>query len=140
MGDNILTLPLKDAQTLLAKRRKGRVDAVEEKERARLLRREIELKVRRANEGKDRIYRKLLAAGDKDGLFSGFNGDEEEWTKAVDTSPNQWVWCKAKYGIIGVPFPDGRAYSFPPGKTFPLFREYKGHVHESMNGEVREVR
>ena len=139
MSDNILTMPMEDAQALLAKRRQARVNAVEEEERERLLRREIELKVRNDNKRKDKVYRALLKAGNKDELFSGFNGDEELWTQVVDTSPHQWIWCSAKYGIIGVPFPGDRTYSFAPGKRFPLFKEYQGFVHKSMNGEVREV-
>ena len=55
------------------------------------------------------------------------------------THPEEWVWVKAKRGAIGIPFPDGSEYCFAPGVAFPLFKEYLGHTHNSMFGEVREI-
>ena len=88
-------------------------------------------------ERQQRITRSLLKSGQQDNLFSGFNGDEIKWAKKIDENPDEWVWVRAKYGIIGVPFPDGSSYCFAPSVRFPLYNQYKDDVHKSMNGEVR---
>ena len=113
-----------------------KVERDDEKHRERL---ELEKAVKEKTAREARIFRTLLAAGEKDDLFTGFNGDEKEWLKEIEKTPNDWVWVRAKYGIIGCPFPGGKEYSFPPKAKFPLYREYQDYVHESMKGEVREI-
>ena len=124
MGDNILTMTLKEAEAELRRRRHERTNNLNAL----------------ASDRKVREFRALLKSGHKDSLFCGFTDkDLNRWTRIAKSQPEEWVWVKAKSGILGVPFPDGSEYCFAPGVIFPLFKEYRGHIHNSMLGEVREI-
>jgi len=129
---NILMRPLDEASRILAEERAKRQMSLDGQAKAKAI---VQKKYLR----EIKTLRALLRSGDKDGLFSGFGSDAEKWGNKVNKAPDDWMWVRAKYGIMGVPYPDGTEYSFPPGAVFPLYREYYDHVHKSMSGEVREV-
>ena len=135
-GKNVLTASPEEAQRILSRRRMERTEAYKlkaDKDKERL---EV---ARNMDDRKVRVLRALLKSGDKDALFSGFNGDAVKWAERAERDPDEWMWVRAKYGIMGVPYPDGSEYCFPPGYKFPLYREYFEVVHNAMSGEVREV-
>ena len=124
MGKNVLTMTLVEAEVELRKRRLERIKAEDTL----------------SHDRKIREFRALLKSGHKDSLFHGFtDNDLKHWTRIAKNHPEEWVWVKAKRGAIGIPFPDGSEYCFAPGVAFPLFKEYLGHTHNSMFGEVREI-
>lgn len=130
---NILTMPLKEAEVELKRRR----ELAKEED---LTKKKLEAEVKASSERYFKVLRALLTSGDKDSFFTGLNDSYKNWEQEVLKNPEDWIWCRAKYGIIGVPYPDGSEYSFAPGAVFPLYREFKEFVHNTMNGEVREVR
>ena len=139
MAKNILTMPPAQAREELARKRQARMDGIALKEAADRDRKHKERMLDEKSKRAMRVMRALLATGEKDGYFTGFNGDESYWLDRIEANPDEWVWVKAKAGVLGIPFPDGKEYSFPPKTKFPLYKEYMEHVHESMNGEIRRI-
>jgi hypothetical protein len=132
MSNNLLTASPSEAKRMLAERRKARYESEAE-------RRTLEAEVFEKYKKQAKVFRALLKSGHKDSLFSGFNGDADKWTEVATREPDDWIWVTAKSGIMGVPYPDGSEYSFPPRQVFPLHVSFQEYVHETMKGEVREI-
>lgn len=136
---NLLTASQAEAERMLLDARMKRVAEANAIERAKIEHRALARKVKADSDRHFKILRALLKSGEKDSFFEGFNGDGGKWDDDILLHPENWIWCRAKYGAIGIPYPDGSEYCFAPGVAFPLHIDFKEYVHNSMSGEVREV-
>lgn len=139
MSNNILTASKEDAERILARKRRERTDEYQTRKKRDLERLKAQREHASTLERRLKILRALLKSGQVDDFFGGFNGNDEKWAQLVIDTPDEWVWVRAKYGVMGIPFPDGSEYCFAPGVPFPLHRKYLEAVKEAMDGEIREV-